>query len=128
MEEAAESYENNGLVFCNEIGQPIRPDGFSKSFKRVIERYNRRIEKEWKVKDKPITEIEKEKIPVVKLHALRHTFATLCLQQGTDPRTIQEAFGHYKVSFTLDVYSGVTNKMRQDATEKIGTLMVSCLD
>ena len=48
-------------------------------------------------------------------------------QQGTDYRTIQEAMGHHNVAFTLDVYSGVTDKMKQEATDKIGSLMASCL-
>ena len=82
------------------------PRGFTRHYERLLKR----------------AELEQ-----ITFHALRHTFATLCLQQGTDPRTIQEALGHHKVAFTLDVYSGVTAKMKQEATDKIGSLMASCL-
>ena len=128
MADADKSWVNNGLVFCNEIGQPLCPRGFTRHFTRMINRHNKKVEEEGNAKGLSEAAIKKGKIPEINFHALRHTFATLCLQQGTDPRTIQEALGHHKVAFTLDVYSGVTDRMKQDATEKIGSLLASCLN
>ena len=127
MKEAGEAWENNNLVFCNELGKPLNPRTFARHYERLIQRYNREIEKEGQIKGLDVKEIEGKKLPVISFHGLRHTFATLSLQQGTDPRTIQEALGHHKVAFTLDVYSGVTDKMKQEATDKIGSLLTSCL-
>lgn len=100
-------YQDSDLVFCNELGLPLDPRAITRHFERLQ---------------------EKAGLEKVNFHALRHTFATLSLQEGTDPRTTQEALGHHKVAFTLDVYSGVTDKMRQEATSKIGNLLASCLN
>jgi integrase len=128
MKEAAEAYENYGLVFCNEIGKPIDPNNFARHYKRIFERINREIENQGKKNKWKPKVIAAKKIKPMPFHALRHTFATLCLQQGTDPRTMQEALGHSKVAFTLDVYSGVTAQMKKEAEDKIGNLMASCLE
>ena len=125
--EAEDSYENNGLVFCNELGQKLCPRAFTRHYEKIYEKINREADAKGKKENWTKEQIEAEKITPVNFHALRHTFATLSLQEGTDPRTIQEALGHYKVSFTLDVYSGVTSRMKKEATDKIGRLMASCL-
>jgi integrase len=120
-------YEDHGLVFCSEDGRPMCPRGFTRHFERIFDRINRDIERKGEELEWPAEVTEAAKIKKVPFHALRHTFATLCLQQGTDARTIQEALGHHKASFTLDVYSGVTKQMKQEATSKIGSLLASCL-
>ena len=128
MKEAKDSYnKENNLIFCNELGEPICPRAFTKHFARVIDRHNKQIDKKAEKEKLTDADILKAKIPKINFHGLRHTFATLCLQQGTDPRTIQEALGHHKVAFTLDIYSGVTDKMKQEATDKIGSLLASCI-
>ncbi|PKM78944.1 MAG: hypothetical protein CVU88_08345 [Firmicutes bacterium HGW-Firmicutes-13] len=47
---------------------------------------------------------------------------------GRSRGPVQEALGHHKAAFTLDVYSSVTSKMKKEATEKIGNLLASCLE
>lgn len=37
-------------------------------------------------------------------HTLRHTFATNCIQNGCDPKTLSEILGHSNVKITLDRY------------------------
>ena len=41
----------------------------------------------------------------VRFHDLRHTFASLLIQKGANPKYIQEQLGHGSISITLDVYS-----------------------
>ncbi|NLX92159.1 MAG: site-specific integrase [Firmicutes bacterium] len=98
----------NHLVFCNELGEPLCPRGFTRHFERVLKRAG----------------LEGK----VTFHGLRHTFATLSLQEGAAARTVQEALGHHKAAFTLDVYSSVTAKMKKEATDRIGSLLASCLN
>lgn len=49
----------------------------------------------------------------------------MCLEAGIDIRTTQENLGHHSAAFTLDVYSSVTAKMKQEATDKINNLLTS---
>lgn len=37
-------------------------------------------------------------------HCLRHTFATRCIENGCDPKTLSEILGHSNVKITLDRY------------------------
>ena len=39
---------------------------------------------------------------------LRHTFATLMLEQGENPKVVQEALGHSRIARTMDTYSHVS--------------------
>jgi integrase len=44
-------------------------------------------------------------LPPIRLHDLRHSWATNALQAGVNPVLVSERLGHAKVSITLDVYS-----------------------
>ena len=58
-----------------------------------------------------------------RFHDLRHTFATLALQNGVDIKTLSGMLGHYSSGFTLDTYTHVTRKMQEEAAEKMGQFM-----
>lgn len=55
------------------------------------------------------------KIEYINFHALRHTFATNCVELGFDVKTLSELLGHSSVNFTLNryVHSSVSLKQRQ---------------
>jgi integrase len=68
--------------------------------------------------------IERAKLPEnFTLYSLRHSFVTLSLLAGVEPRTVSEEAGHSSVSFTLDVYAHVLPSMRQSAAEKLEKLL-----
>lgn len=50
-----------------------------------------------------------------KFHNLRHTHATMLLEDGLNPRYIQERLGHSKLEFTLRLYTHVTATMETKA-------------
>ena len=54
----------------------------------------------------------------VRLHDLRHTHASLMLQQGTDIKTISTRLGHSSVAFTMDTYAHLLPGMQKAAMEK----------
>ncbi|MFO8023499.1 MAG: tyrosine-type recombinase/integrase [Perlabentimonas sp.] len=124
-----EKPEPNDLVFTNEIGRPLDPSSLTRHFKRLIVKINQEIEvvgkrEKWKQED-----IEVKKLPPkISFHGLRHTYATLCLQLGVDMKTTQENLGHFDPGFTLSVYSNVTQKMNQEATDKINNALLACLN
>ena len=43
-------------------------------------------------------------IPVNKVHSLRHTFATRCIESRCDFKTLSSILGHSDVSTTLNIY------------------------
>jgi integrase len=49
--------------------------------------------------------LEKAGLRRVRFHDLRHTFASLLIQQGANVKYIQSQLGHSSISITLDVYS-----------------------
>lgn len=54
---------------------------------------------------------------VFTFHSLRHTHATMLLEAGANTKDIQERLGHSKLSTTMDTYSHVTDKMKQDSVD-----------
>ena len=63
----------------------------------------------------------------VRFHDLRHTFTTVMLQNGVDPKTLSTMLGHYSAAFTLDVYSHVTDQMQEQAAETMGRFMAKVI-
>ena len=55
--------------------------------------------------------------PKVRFHDLRHTFATLALQNGVDIKTVSGMLGHYSAGFTLDTYAHVTTSAQRQAAK-----------
>ncbi len=83
---------NQNYVFTQYDGQPVNLSTPSHKFKEIIDMYNSTCEK------------EKDKLPNIRLHDLRHTNATLLLSQNTDIETVSRRLGHSKTSVTLDIY------------------------
>lgn len=59
----------------------------------------------------------------IRFHDLRHTFATLSLQNGVDVKTLSTTLGHYSAGFTLDTYTHATQRMKREAAETIGSVI-----
>ena len=51
----------------------------------------------------------------IRLHDLRHTYATLALKAGVHPKIVSERLGHATVGITLDLYSHVTPAIAREA-------------
>ena len=59
----------------------------------------------------------------IRFHDLRHTFATIALQNGVDVKTVSSMLGHYDAGFTLRTYTNATRQMQEQAAEKMGNFM-----
>lgn len=62
-------------------------------------------------------------IPHVRLHDLRHTFATLALRGGVHPLIVQQQLGHSNIAITLGTYSHVLPSLAQAAAAKLDALL-----
>lgn len=52
-----------------------------------------------------------------KFHLLRHTHATMLIENGANMKDVQKRLGHSKLSVTMDTYAHVTQKMSQETTD-----------
>ncbi|MGN0317032.1 MAG: tyrosine-type recombinase/integrase [Lachnospira sp.] len=58
----------------------------------------------------------------INYHALRHTFATRCIEAGVDVKSLSEILGHSNVSITLNTYVHSSLEMKKSQLEKLTLL------
>ena len=93
-------------VFPSPTGGPISPDSVPHMLHRVLKRAG---------------------LPRVRFHDLRHTFATLALQNGVDIKTVSGMLGHYSAGFTLDTYAHVTTAAQKEAAKTMEKVLTAVL-
>lgn len=98
-----EVWQDNGLVFCTEIGTPINPPNLQRrSFRPILKRAG---------------------VPIIRFHDLRHTCATMLLLEGTNPRVVQEQLGHSNIATTLGLYSHVLPSMKKQVADTMENIL-----
>ena len=78
--------------------EPINPNSAYQKLKRIL---------------------SKAQLPSIRFHDLRHTFATMAIENGMDIKTLSGMIGHRSAETTLNIYSHITDTMREHAAEKI---------
>lgn len=66
-------------------------------------------------------------LPHIRFHDLRHTFATLALQNGVDVKTVSSMLGHYDADFTLRTYTHATRQKQEEAAQTMGSFMTQVM-
>ena len=108
--ETGKDFDKNFIFIQLEDGSRMDIDTPTHRFKKAIENYNSACTK------------EEDKLPLIHLHDLRHTQATLLLANGVDVETVSHRLGHSKPSITLDVYGHwmkETDKTASDTLENL---------
>lgn len=59
----------------------------------------------------------------LRFHDLRHTFATMALQNGVDVKTVSSMLGHYDAGFTLRTYTHATRQKQDEAAQTVDSFM-----
>jgi integrase len=95
---AGDDWEETGLLFCSKNGKPMWPSNLTKRYQRLL-------------KDAGV--------PKLSIHALRHTFATVCFLNEIPAEQVQTAAGHSSIRTTKDMYA---NYIPQLATKAISAL------
>lgn len=67
--------------------------------------------------------LDKTGIKKINFHALRHTFATIALEQGIELKVISELLGHSSVSFTADTYCHVLPNKKRKEIQKLSLIL-----
>ncbi|MCW5886872.1 MAG: site-specific integrase [Anaerolineales bacterium] len=76
-------WQDDGYVFPSSIGSAMDASNLWKHFRRIL---------------------KQSKLPAIRFHDLRHTAASLMLNNGVDVLVASRRLGHAKPSITLDVY------------------------
>ena len=95
-------YADEDLVFCQVDGRPHHPDYFSREWDRRVKRHGMKR---------------------IRLHDLRHTYATLALSAGVPAKVVADRLGHSSVMITLDLYSHVTPAVEADHANVVARLI-----
>lgn len=102
FEKATNEYEDNDLVIATKNGKFVSVDNFSRIFRNTLK----------------ASPVDKK----LKLHALRHTHATLMLMAGVHMKVVSDRLGHSSIKITMDIYSHLLPSMEHEAVEKFDRL------
>lgn len=86
------------LLFCWPDGNPVHPQTITDRFFRLSREAG---------------------LPFIRLHDVRHSYATAALKAGVHPKIVSERLGHASVAFTLQTYSHVIEGMDEAAASEI---------
>ena len=96
----AGDFHDKGYVVSKPNGDPFSPQGISNNYARFMKRH-------------------KDKIRYLKFHGLRHTYASVLIEQGENPKTVQHNLGHADVALTLQIYSHSYDSAQKNAAAKL---------
>ena len=96
-------WTDTDLVFCHVDGTMLHPERFTRGFSDAVRRLG---------------------LPAIRLHDLRHGWATLALQKGIHPKVVQERLGHANIGITLDTYSHVVAELHEEAAEDVAAMFL----
>jgi integrase len=89
-------------VFTDCSGDVVHPDKLTQTFDRLARRAD---------------------LPVIRLHDLRHTQATLLIDAGVPVKVVSERLGHATATFTIETYQHVLPSMQTRAVDAVAQLM-----
>ena len=55
----------------------------------------------------------------ISTHSLRHTYGTRCIESGMAPVVVQRLMGHKDIRVTLNTYTSVLNKFKEEELDKV---------
>lgn len=68
--------------------------------------------------------LETNNIPKINFHALRHTFATRCIENNFDIKTLSEILGHSNVKTTLELYVHSSMELKRKNMNKLSLIQI----
>jgi integrase len=92
-----------GHVFTRENGSAIDPRLLTRTFARHVTASG---------------------VPKIRLHDVRHSYATAALRAGISAKVVSERLGHASIAITLDTYSHVLPQADEEAAATVERLIV----
>lgn len=102
-----QDFVDSGYVITKENGEAYRPDGVSIHYERFM----------YKVE-------EEHGIPYKSLHKLRHSYATLLIDGGANPKVVQKNLGHEDITMTLGTYAHAYSDRQRSEVDKLDSVIV----
>ena len=102
IQRAGERWQNHDLVFPSTVGTPTNPHNLLKQYKRLLQLTG---------------------LPNIRFHDLRHTAASLMLNNGVPLLVASRRLGHAYPSITLDVYGHMVPSMQEEAARILDELV-----
>ena len=96
-------YLTGDRVFTWENGRPVHPDVIRQRFNRLVQRCG---------------------LPHIRLHDMRHSYATAALKAGVHLKIVSARLGHASETFTASVYQHALPGMDREAAGTIAALFV----
>ena len=62
-------------------------------------------------------------VPVIRVHGIRHSYASIQLANGVAPKVVADALGHADIGMTLNIYSHTSDELHRTASELLGTTL-----
>ena len=59
-------------------------------------------------------------LPRIRFHDLRHTYASLLIDQGENIKYVQNQMGHASIKVTLDTYGHLMKDVNKEAASRLG--------
>lgn len=97
-------------VFVNAHGHPHTESSIRRLWEDFLRSYNRFLGFDY---------IQEH----ITMHQFRHTYATLLYHSGVDVKTAQEFLGHSSINITLDVYTHLDEKIKQQGADKLNQFL-----
>lgn len=97
-----------GLLFPSEAGTPVNYQNLYKRFWKPLHiKAGLYVEK---------TDTEKAEGKIYTLHTMRHVAASLWIEQGHNPKKVQELLGHATLAMTMDTYGHLFQTSKESMT------------
>lgn len=94
------------FIFINRFGNTQHQGTLNKAIRRIIRDCNDAVLLKT-TDDNPVL------LPPFSCHSLRHTFTTRLCEEGVNIKVIQNVLGHSDFKTTMDIYTDVTNDLKQ---------------
>ena len=96
------------FIFINRFGNVQHQGTLNKAIRRIIRDCNDAVLLK-ATDDNPVL------LPPYSCHSLRHTFTTRLCEEDVNVKVMQSVLGHADFSTTMDIYTDVTNDLKQKA-------------
>lgn len=96
-------YVQSDYVFCWPDGRPFTSDYVSHRFGKLLKKYD---------------------LPHIRFHELRHSCASLLINQGCDLKEVQEWMGHSDISTTANIYGHLETQRKNAMAAKVSGCIV----